>query len=67
MAVRFYLSYYNVIHAGGYDSSDNREMNEILQFNPESGEWLKIGALKNKRYYHAVSVLNFNSIKDFCL
>ena len=54
-------------NAGGesYDNSNN-QLDDILQFNPETGEWMQIGALKNKRSYHAVSVVNFNSINDFC-
>ena len=62
------LSYNIIINSGGYDASIHVDhLDDILQFEPESGEWLQIGTLKHKRSHHAVSVINFNSIKDFCV
>ena len=41
-------------------------LDEILQFDAESGEWQLIGHIKFARADHATSIVNFNEIKDYC-
>ena len=48
---------------GGYND-------DILMFDPESGsngQWRRIGTMKMKRRGHAMSVINYNQIKDYCM
>ena len=40
--------------------------NDVLEYDEESGVWITIGSMSIKRANHAVSVINYNSIKDFC-
>ena len=41
-------------------------LDDVLQFDAEEGEWTKIGSMKISRYAHAVSVINYNSVKEYC-
>ena len=36
------------------------------EFDPVVEEWTRIGNLKVPRQNHAVSVVNYNSIKEYC-
>ena len=63
---------YNSLHnhnAGGsyYDGSptDGR-YEDVLEYDEEKKEWNKIGSMSIKRSSHAVTVVNYNSIKDYC-
>ena len=63
--------HYNSLHnAGGhyYDDSTNTwtTYNDVLEYDEEEQVWNKIGTTSMKRSYHAVSVINFNSIQDYC-
>ena len=33
----------------------------------ENGEWNLIGTMRKKRTHHAISAINFNEIKDYCV
>ena len=39
---------------------------EILEFNQESDSWIEIGAMKEPRYIHAVSVVSFDDYEHWC-
>ena len=53
-----------------FESSINERRDQIcddvLQFDAEEGQWTKIGSMKISRYAHAVSVINYNSVKEYC-
>ena len=38
----------------------------VYEFDPVVEEWTRIGNLKVPRQNHAVSVVNYNSIKEYC-
>ena len=44
---------------------DNR--NDILQYNPETEEWQKIGTMKEARQLTAVTVVSYKDYADWCL
>ena len=46
------------IYLGGYDGSF---LSEILEFDPLTGQWKLVDSMIHVRYYHAVSVLDFES------
>ena len=53
--------YCNTFHnAGGQGSND------VLEFSAEKQEWTNVGSMLKKREDHAVSVINYNSIKAYC-
>ena len=39
---------------------------DVLEYDEESGVWKTIGSMSMTRGSHAVSVINYNSIKDYC-
>ena len=39
---------------------------DVLEYDEEMQEWNKIGSMSIKRSNHAVTVVNYNSIKDYC-
>ena len=41
-------------------------MNTILEYDPESKEWTKIGEMREPRGGHAVSVVDFTDYANFC-
>ena len=53
--------------SGGNDGDFRKE---VLEFNYESESWTVIGAMKEARYHHAVSVISFddygNDYKKWC-
>ena len=53
---------------GGKDSGrqewNNR--NDILQYNPETEEWQKIGTMKEARKLHAVTVVSYKDYAYWC-
>ena len=40
--------------------------NDILEYDPETEEWTQIGTMREARYSHAVSVVDFRDYADFC-
>ena len=66
---------YIVVHifnvtGGRLDASANGlihdKYDDILQFDKEVHQWRKIGSMKMTRYQHAMSVVNFNEVADYC-
>ena len=57
-----YNSCDNIKHnAGGYPYTD-----DILEFNAEEGTWTRVGSMVISREWHAVSVINYLEIADYC-
>ena len=57
--------YYNLLHnAGG--SANSGTLDDMLEYDEQKQEWNKIGSMSIKRRLHAVTVVNYNSIKDYC-
>ena len=42
-------------------------LDDILEFNENSGEWQQIGKMRRTRVDHAMSVVNYNEVKDYCI
>ena len=56
-----------MIHnAGGYTSSPGIYHNDILEFNAVDGTWIKVGSMLLTRDNHAVAVINYLEIADYC-
>ena len=64
----FYKYYNSLLNAGGqyWDGSTSTFYEDVLEYDVESGVWRTMGTMTLKRSYHAVSVINFNSIQDYC-
>ena len=43
------------------DSSSSDDSDEILEFDPLTGQWDLVNRMIQARYWHAVSVINFES------
>ena len=39
----------------------------ILEYNPDTREWSRIGSMKEARSGHAVAIVNFDDFKDQCI
>ena len=46
-------------HQIGYDA--------ILEFNPGTEQWALAGHMMESRYYHAMSTINFEDVREFCI
>ena len=53
------------LHSGGVDDR-NIANNDILEYDPETEEWTQIGTMREARYGHAVSVVDFRDYAEFC-
>ena len=51
---------------GGYDGSYNGYRNDILEYNPVTEEWQKVGTLNEATNGHAVSVVSFKDYAAWC-
>ena len=55
---------------GRLDASANGfffdKYDDILQFDKVVHQWRKIGSMKMTRYHHAISVINYNEVADYC-
>ena len=51
------------LYSGGYDGSAR---NSILEYDPETKKWTQISIMREARYGHAVSVVNYSDYADFC-
>ena len=59
------ILYVRICHnAGGWSGQD--ALDDVLEYDKEKQEWNPIGSMSMKKAYHAVSVINYNSIKDYC-
>ena len=55
------------MYLGGRDK-DWKSYADILEYSDSEGEekWSKIGEMAKKRFYHAVSIIDFDKFKDYC-
>ena len=66
------IGYTSVFNAGGGSSWDSSSfdssggLDNVLEYDQEKQEWNPIGSMSVKRSEHAISVINYNSIKDYC-
>ena len=51
---------------GGKDSDSELGNNNILQYNPETEEWQKIGTMKEARQLTAVTVVSYKDYAYWC-
>ena len=42
-------------------------LDDILEFDEVAGTWQSIGKMRHTRSKHAMSVVNFNEVKDYCI
>ena len=42
-------------------------LDDILEFDEVAGTWQPIGKMRHTRSKHAMSVVNFNEVKDYCI
>ena len=53
-----WLQQFAIKYLGGYDGSSS---DEILEFDPLTGQWKLVDRMIQARYYHAVSTTTFES------
>ena len=53
------------LYSGGL--YDDIEYDDILEFHPDSEDWSLAGHMIKARYWHAVSTIQFEEIKDHCI
>ena len=51
---------------GNYDGNDYPIYDDILEFDKTTRVWNNAGAMSVSRYDHAVSVINYNSVLEYC-
>ena len=51
------------LYSGGYDGSAR---NSILEYDPETKNWKQIGTMREARYDHAVTVVDFRDYANSC-
>ena len=54
------------ILGGRFKDRGYTEFNDIQEFDEQKKEWRRIGKMKVKRTFHAVSEINYNEIKEYC-
>ena len=64
----FYKHYNSLINAGGGHSQGSTFIyyEDVLEYDEQKMEWNNIGSMSIKRSAHAITVVNYNSIKDYC-
>ena len=55
-----------VLSSLGGNVASSSSLDWILEFNPETESWTKIGTMKESRYNHAVSVVPFDDFANWC-
>ena len=60
-------------YLGGLSGDNYYFLDDILEFDPLSGQWKEVEVAKGdvakmfqERYYHAVSVIKFSEVEQFC-
>ena len=59
----FWDTLYVCISSGGYDGDGRKD---ILEFNHETESWTVIGAMKEPRHAHSVSVVSIEDYEKWC-
>ena len=55
-----------ITKCSGGRNGDGYIIDEIVEFSPTSGEWTVLDNMMEARYYHAVSVIEADSVLQFC-
>ena len=55
--------HYEVAQANG---RSGRSVDDIVEFDPETGQWKEVGKMLEKRYGHAMAVVDWDDIKQYC-
>ena len=59
--------HYNSLHnAGGTYWDGSTYYDDVLEYDEQKREWNKIGSMSITRSFHAVTVVNINSIMEYC-
>ena len=53
------------VTGGGYD--DVTYLSDILTWDPELSSWSKVGDMTVARYYHTVTVVDYDVISQYCV
>ena len=63
-----YKHFSNKYLGGEYDTFWTRDIpiDEILEFDPVNGEWKEVTKMKEARAHHAVSVIDYSEVEQFC-
>ena len=62
MSWLFWLKQFDNKYLGGYDGSrDSPFLDDILEFDPLTGQWKEVAKMTKTRGYHAVSVIKFEA------
>ena len=48
-----------------YDEANQYHNDDILEYRYEDG-WRKVRRMKNRRSYHALSLVNYDDFKEYC-
>ena len=51
---------------GGYTGSSPYYLDEMLEWDPSTGNWKEFGKLSHKRDGHAMSVVDLNDVEQYC-
>ena len=51
-------------YLGGYDGSSGSY--DVLEFEPLTGQWKEVDRMIQARWYHAVSVIKYSEVDQFC-
>ena len=54
------------MHYAGGNGPGVGILDDVLEYDEEMQEWNKIGSMSIKKRSHAITVVNYNSIKDYC-
>ena len=52
-------------YLGGYDGSST-SYDDILEFDPLTGQWKEVDRMIQARSYHAVSVVEYSQLAQYC-
>ena len=55
--------------SGGYYTNDQdygQSVDDIVEYDPETGQWKEVGRMLEKRDGHAMAVVDWNEIKQYC-
>ena len=51
-------------YLGGYNGGSRSTYDEILEFDPLTGQWKLVDRMIQARYFHAISVVNVEGLCD---